>query len=402
MTSKPSSFRPSPIRGGNRSFPELEAARTLVAEVRSRADEFESARRLPADLARKFAEAGLFRITIPKTYGGSELHPVDCVRIIEELSCADGSAGWCLMIGAVTAILAGLLPEPWAREIYGSDPHVITGGAVAPTAEAVPVSGGYRVTGRWQWGSGSQNCQWIVGGALVMDGESPRRLASGEPENKLMIFSIDQVEILDTWNSSGLRGTGSHDFVAHDAFVPEDRAITLGLSAPVVETPLCRFPIFGLLAIGVCAVALGVARRAIDELVALAATKKPTWDRATLAQTPRIQADVARAEAAVRSARAFLFDAIEAAWRTATEASATSLQERRDLRLAAANATWESAKAVDLMYHAGGGSSVHADNPLQRCFRDVHAITQHRMVSQSVYEETGRLYLGSASASIYL
>ncbi len=386
----------------NAGFPELEAARALAPEVSARAAEIEAARRLPADLARKFAEAGLFRISIPKIYNGAELHPIDCVRVIEELSRADGSAGWCLMIGAVTAILAGLLPERWAREIYADDPNVISGGAVAPTGKAIPTQGGYRVTGRWQWGSGTQNCQWIVGGSLVMDGEGPRRLANGEPEIKLMMFSADQTEILDTWYSSGLRGTGSHDFQVHDAFVPEGRAIALGVAAPLVKAPLCRFPMFGLLALGVCAVALGICRRAIEELAALATSKKPTWERQTLAQSPRIQADVARAEAALRSARAFLFDAIDAAWITASAGSPPSVEERRDLRLAAANATWESAKAVDLMYNAGGGSSVHAASPLQRCFRDAHAITQHRMVSAALYEETGRLYLGIGQASLYL
>jgi len=306
------------------------------------------------------------------------------------------------MIGAVTAVLAGLLPERSAREIYGSDPLVITGGAVAPTGKAVCVEGGYRVSGRWQWGSCTQNCQWIAGGSLVMDGETPRRMAGGEPEMKLMMFPAAEVGILDTWNSSGLRGTGSHDFQVRDVFVPNDHAVAIGIDPPLVKGPLYQFPLFGLLALGVCAVALGVCRRAIDELVALATSKTPTWERRTLAQSPRIQSDVARAEAALRSSRAFLFDAIEAAWRTAATGATPSFSERRDLRLAAANATWESARAVDLMYHAGGGSSVHAANPLQRCFRDVHTITQHRMVNPSVYEETGKLYLGAAPASIFL
>ncbi len=384
------------------TFPELETAKALAPEVESRAGEIESVRRMPADLARKLAEAGLFRIAIPRVYHGAECHPSECVRVIEEISRADGSAGWCLMIGAVTAVLAGFLPERAAREIYAADPCVITGGAVAPTGKAIAVDGGYRVTGRWQWGSGTQNCSWIAGGALVIDGQSVRRLGGGDAQIRLMMFSADQTRIFDTWYSSGLRGTGSHDFEVKDAFVPAERAIALGIAPPLVDAPLCRFPLFGMLALGVSAVALGIARRATDELIALATKKKPTWERQTLAQSPRVQADVAHAEAALRSARSFLFDAIDAAWAPAAAGETPSIELRRDLRLAVANAAWESARSVDLMYNAGGGSSVHAASPLQRCFRDAHTITQHRMVNQSMFEETGRLYLGAADASLYL
>jgi alkylation response protein AidB-like acyl-CoA dehydrogenase len=303
------------------------------------------------------------------------------------------------MIGAVTATLAALLPERWAHEIYGTNSRVITGGAVAPSGKAVPIPGGYRVNGRWQWGSGTQNCQWICGGSLVMDGDKPRLLESGDPELHLMVFESSQVEVLDTWNPSGLRGTGSHDFQVHDAFVPEGRETILGITPPHLDTPLYRFPFFGLMAVSVCAVALGIARRAIDEFVILAAKKVPAWTQHPLAQRPIIQAQVAEAEAALRSARAFIFDAIDAAWDVASAGKKLSSDLRRDLRLAAANAVRQSVKAVDLMYEAGGGSAIHAESPLQRCFRDVHVVTQHVLVNTSLYEQTGKLYLGAGSAS---
>jgi alkylation response protein AidB-like acyl-CoA dehydrogenase len=377
-------------------------ARSLAPAISARADEIEAGRRLPADLARKLAEAGLFRIAIPHEYGGTELHPADIVRVIETAARADGSVGWCVMIGATTATLAAILPDKWAREIYGTDPHVITGGATPPTGKAYPVNGGYQVTGRWQWGSGTQNAQWICGGAFVMDGAEPRKSKTDEPEVHLMIFEVKQVEILDTWNPSGLRGTGSHDFQVKEAFVPEGRSIILGGSAPRLKTPLYRFPFFGLLAVGTCAVALGIARRAIDEFVALATKKVPTWAQRPLSQRPMIQVQVAEAEAALRSARAFVFDAIDAAWDLAAAGQALSIEVRRDLRLAAAHAVRQSVKAVDLMYEAGGGSSIHADNPLQRCFRDVHVTTQHIMVSAGIYEQTGRAYLGLPTSPMLL
>lgn len=378
---------------------EVATARMLTPDIMARADEIEAGRRLPADLAQKLAAAGLFRIAQPRVYGGTECHPGDIVRVIEEVSRADGSTGWCVMIAAVTATLAALLPERWAKEIHGTSPLVITGGAVAPSGKAIPVAGGYRVTGRWQWGSGTQNCQWICGGSLVMDGDQPRLLDSGDPELHLMIFEASQVEILDTWNPSGLRGTGSHDFQVRDAFVPEGRETILGLTPPQIGTPLYRFPFFGLMAVSVCAVALGIARRAIDEFVTLAAKKVPAWTQRPLAQRPTIQVQVAEAEAALRSARAFIFDTIDAAWDVASVGKKLSPDLRRDLRLAAANAVRQSVKATDLMYEAGGGSAIHAESPLQRCFRDVHVVTQHVLVNTSLYEQTGKLYLGAGLAS---
>ncbi len=371
----------------------------LVPDIMARSDEIEREGRIPSDLAQTFAEAGLFRLAIPAVYGGSELHPADIIQVIEQLSRADGSAGWCAMIGISTALFAAFLPEASARELYAANPNVITGGAIAPTGKAIEVEDNYRVTGRWQWGSGIQNCQWICGGALVMDGEQPRCFDNGVPQAHLMFFDAADVEILETWNASGLRGTGSHDFRVHDVIVPKERSILLGVSQPIIPTPLYRFPFFGLLASGVSAVSLGIARRSIAELVTLANGKTPAWQQNLLAERPRTQSLVAEAEAAVRSARSFVFETVEAAWHVAETGDPIPIEYRRDLRLAAVNATQQSAKAVDLMYEAGGGSSVQGTSPLQRCFRDVHVATQHIMVNPTVYEQTGKLYLGNGPVS---
>ncbi len=373
-------------------------ARSLVPEILARADEIEAARRLPADLAGTIAQTGLFRLATPRLYGGEELHPADIVRVIEEVSHADGSVGWCVMIAVATTPIAAILPERWAKEIYGN-PMTITGGALAPSGRATPVDGGYRVTGRWQWGSGTQNCQWICGGSLIMENGTPRQMANGEPELHLMFFSADQVEILDTWNPSGLRGTGSHDFQVRDAFVPGDRSTIMGVTRPRLRTPLYLFPFFGFMGMSVCSVALGIARRAIDELIALATKKVPTWTQRPLAQRPVVHVQIAEAEAALRSARAFVFDAIDAAWDLAAAGKTSPTEIRRDLRLAAANAVRQSVRAVDLMYEAGGGSAIHAESPLQRCFRDVHVVTQHFIVNPSTFEQTGKLYAGIGPAS---
>jgi alkylation response protein AidB-like acyl-CoA dehydrogenase len=384
------------------TFPEWEAAVALAPEITARSREFESVRRLPADLARKLAEAGIFRMAIAREYGGAERRPADLVRVIEEVARADGSVGWCVMIGASTAALSGFLAPATAREIYGSDPLVITGGAVAPTGKAVRGEGGYLVNGRWKWGSATQNCNWITGGALIFEGEKPRLGPTGDAEFRLMIFPAREVEILDTWDSAGLRGTGSHDFTVKDAFVPEDRAFAIGATRPVVKTSLYRFPFFGLLAVGVCGVSLGIARRAIDEFIALAGGKVPTWEKKTLAHSARIQDAVADAEATLRSCRAFLFEAVQTAWDAASGGDSPSLAMRRDLRLAAANVAWQAVKVVDSMYSMGGGSVVHASHPIQRCLRDIHIVTQHQMVNRNVFETTGRLFLGMKAESFFL
>jgi indole-3-acetate monooxygenase len=232
-------FEEVSTRGPRRGrLAELDAVDALAAEIKARAAEVEAARRLPADLAHRLAEAGLFRIMVPKDYGGGELHLIESVRVIEEVSRLDGSIGWCVMIGGSTGVLGGFLPERWAGEIYAANPNVITAGATAPTGKATVVDGGYLVSGRWQWGSCVENCQWVCGASVVHEGDQARKLENGMPDARLMIFAADQVEVLDTWNASGLRGTGSHDFQVSRAFVPVDRAIILGVSPPVIRRPL--------------------------------------------------------------------------------------------------------------------------------------------------------------------
>jgi indole-3-acetate monooxygenase len=381
-----------------RRLAELDAVDALAAEITARSAEVEAARRLPADLARRLAEAGLFRIMVPKEYGGAELHLIESVRVIEEVSRLDGSVGWCVMIGGSTGVLGGFLPERWAREIYAANPNVITAGATAPTAKATAVDGGYLVSGRWQWGSCVENCQWVCGAAVVHEDDEVRKLENGMPDARLMIFTADQVEVLDTWNASGLRGTGSHDFQVSRALVPDDRAIILGVSPPAVHRPLYGVPILATLGVVVCAVALGIARRAIDELIELGARKRPMGSLRLLLESSAVQERVAEAEAALRSARAFLFEAIEDAWAFSAAGEPLPLVEYTNLRVAAAHAAWQSAKAVDLMYHAGGGSSVHMTSPLQRCFRGVHVVTQHQRVNAKVFSIAGRLYAGLGPA----
>jgi indole-3-acetate monooxygenase len=359
----------------------------------ARAAETERLRRLPDDVAEGLVGSGLARALVPARYGGGEHHLQDVVDAIEALAHGDGSAAWCGMIAATTGLCGARLPAEWAERIYG-DAGAVTGGFAMPVGAARPAEGGLVVSGRWQWGSGTHHCTWIGGGCWVVGADgapSPRADGLAAP---FVLFERDQVQIHDTWRVAGLKGTGSNDYEVADAFVPEGRWADFGRGRPLVDGPLYRLPFLGTLALGVAAVALGLARRAQDELVAMAGGKRPAGSARSLAERPVVQAAVARAEAAWRSAGALVREAIEEAWADAVDGGDLGDEQRRRLRLAATNATWQSAAAVDSMYHAGGGSSIHETSPLQRVFRDVHVATQHAMVADRTLEPLGRMALG--------
>ncbi len=371
----------------------LDAAREVAPAVRAAADRIEQARRLPADVVALLTDAGLFRLCVPHALGGSEADPATIVATIETIAAADGSAGWCVAIGITSGLLSGYLDDATAREIYGP-PAAISGGVFAPKGTATAIEGGYRVSGRWPFASGCQHCAWLMGGSVVMEGGKPQLLANGAPDIRLMLFPAGEATVIDTWSVSGLAGTGSHDIAVDDIFVPAERAVSLITDRPRSPRPLYVFPVFGLLAIGIAGVALGIARTAIDELVALAGGKTPSGSRKRLADRAVVQAQVAEAEALLQSGRALLFDAVGAAWESACTTRTIATAERARVRLAATHATRSAARAVDLMYDAGGGTSVYRVSLLQRCFRDVHVATQHMMVSPSTFELTGRIFLG--------
>ena len=364
----------------------IESVRMLLPRIRAAADEIERARRVPLELVHALADAGVFRLCVPQALGGEEAHPGRLVEVIETIASADGSAGWCAMIGATSGIVSAYLPDDVAREIYGTDPRVVTGGVYAPSGKAVPEAEGYRVSGRWPFASGSEHCAWLMGGCLVRDGDAPRA--------RMMLFPAADAQIIDTWTVAGLRGTGSHDMAVDDLFVPAERSVSLTADRPRAGGALYAFPVFGLLASGIAAVALGIARAAIDELIRLAATKTPQGSRRSLAERGVVQAQVAEAEALARGGRALLADAIGDAWLAAEATGEIATPQRAALRLAATHATSSAARATDLMYNAAGGTSVYATSPLQRCFRDVHVATQHAMVAPATLELAGRILLG--------
>ncbi len=359
------------------------AARSLGPLIRSHADEAEAARRLPMPVVDALRAAGLMRMCVPAMYGGPEVDPLTMVEAIAAVAEADGAAGWCSMIASTTSSMALFLDPVAAIEVFG-DAATISGGAFAPSGTGRTVEGGYEISGRWAWGSGTQHCDWITCGTLTDDGGF-----------RLFFVPAAEVTILDTWYSSGLRGTGSNDFSVDAVVVPAERSVQPLLGRVQVDTALGHFPNFCLLASGVAAATLGIARRAIDELVALAdAGKRSVYSSKSLAQTTMAQVEIARAEALLGSARAFLLHELGVAWDQAVAGTRVPVEQRARIRLACTHAARSAAGAVDLAYEAGGGSSVYSSSPLQRCFRDVHTATQHLMVSTRNYETVGKLLFG--------
>lgn len=363
------------------------AARALAPVLRARSKEAERNRRLPQDVAARLADAGLFRLCVPEQFGGHEATLPEILEILEEIAVSDSAAAWITMIGATTGLLAARLSTGWAEEIYARSPQTLTVGAVALSGRAAPVAGGdVRITGTWQWGSGIHNADWVVGGTFF-----PHRGEAGE--GRLVYFRRREVEIDDDWYTSGMRGTGSNSFRVSGVRVPQGRWADLE-GPPRVDAPLYRIDIWCLLAVGVAAVPLGIAQRALDELIELAGSKVPTGSTRTTAERAVVQRQVAEAEASWRSARAWLHEVVGRAWETVAREGEMTLDERAELRLAATNAAWRSAAAVDRLYHAGGGSSLFESSYLQRALRDVHVITQHLAVAERTLELLGRYRLG--------
>lgn len=368
-------------------------ADALLATIADRAADTEAQRRLPADLAAELAQAGLFRMLVPTSLGGVEVDVATLFTTLEQLGRADAATGWCVMIGGTTALISAWLPMEHAREIW-ADPGVITGGVFAPMGRATVDGENYLVSGRWAWGSGSANCSWLLGGAVIMEGSEMRRLPSGAPDHRMMVMRRKEVELIDTWDALGMRGTGSGDLAAKDVRVPQGRSVSFITDTPREDGPLYRFAPFGLLALGIAAVASGNALGALDDLKALAVAKKGQGSSRSLAERGVVQADFAVAQADLGAARALVHAEIAAAWDRVVAGDTLDLPARARLRLAATRLTQVSARVAAKMHELAGGTSVYASHPLNRRFRDAHVATQHVMVAPPTLELAGRVLLG--------
>jgi alkylation response protein AidB-like acyl-CoA dehydrogenase len=343
------------------------AARDLAPMAREAALEAERERRLPAPLVAAISDAGLFRMLVPRELGGGEATPAQLIESVEALANGDGAAGWCLAVASTSGMIAAYLPEAQAAEVYG-DPQGIAGGVFAPKGRAVENADGLLASGRWPFSSGCEHCDWLMGGCLIERDDEVLKLESGAPDIRLLLFPAREVTIHDSWNVAGLRGTGSHDIEINERLCPPERSVSLLSDSPREGGPLYAFPVFGLLALSIAAVGLGIARAAIEELVAVAAVRV--------------------------AARALIDRNVGVAWEAAVDGGEVSVAMRAGLRLAATHGIGAARDVTDAMYELGGGSAIYDTNPLQRHLRDVHVATQHMLVAPSTWELAGRSLLG--------
>jgi alkylation response protein AidB-like acyl-CoA dehydrogenase len=373
------------------SAPLLEVARSFRPRVLAERDHIEATRRLPEDLARDLAHAGFFRIFLPKAYGGLDLTPMEAMEVFEELARADASVAWCVWNGN-THWTAAQLSSDTARTIY-VNPYVITANSTRASGQAQIVAGGYRVNGRWSLVSGCELGTWMVLLSVVHEDGKPRLTRAGAPETRFMLLPSEACEIIDTWTVGGLRGTGSHDVAVSDVFVPSSYGS--GFTDPhVLPEPRYRIPPFSRVIPGLGAMALGIARTVIETFIEIAGGKTPERTTQMLRDNHGAQVRVSQAESLVRSARLFLFDTLESLWRPLIAKGEVTMEARTDVRLAASHAVSSAVQAVDLLYNGAGASALYTSCPLERAFRDVHAITQHIGVHPRVMETTGRVLFG--------
>ena len=369
----------------------VDAARELRPRILAQREQIEAGRRLPEDLTRELARAGFFRATLPAAYGGLDVNPLEMLELVEELARADASVAWCVWNGNVNWTTARL-PAETAQAVY-ADPETILANNTRPSGQAVVVEGGYRLSGRWSLVSGCQLSTWLILLSTVYEDGEPRRTPAGATELRFMLFPTANAEVVDTWTVGGLRGTGSHDVVLQDVFVPA--AFASFYSDPLILTePRYRCLPIARVRPGLGAMALGIARGAIESLVNLAVEKRLMGARDTVRHDWAAQTQLAQAEGLVRSARLYLFDTLGRVWDEVLASGEASVEARAQGALAAWHAVTSAARAVDLVYQTGGATSLYATCPIERAFRDVHAITQHLGVHPRTLEPVGQVLYG--------
>lgn len=377
------------------SVPDIVAAAIRLAPAaRAASDEAEQTRQTPPALADAITKAGIYQMYLPRSMGGPETPPLTAFRVVEELSKADGSVGWCAMIATSLSLNAGRLPVGAGRELAGSPADYRCAGSARVGGKTWRVEGGYRVKGRWNFASGIQNAKWLYCTCVMMDGERPHLSAACAPVLRAVWVPREQVTIVDTWSVMGMRGTGSQDFSVDDVFVPAARSC-------LADDPPCETgPLFNQRAWYVtlwtpsAGLALGVARGAIDAFAEIATTEASTLSAQLLRDRPMVQARVGEAEAIVNAARAYVFDAVGQLWDTLCAGGTPTDRQIGQARLALVHAMHELVRAVDKVFHAAGTNAIYTRLPLERAFRDVHVVVQHGAALPVYFEAAGKVLMG--------
>ena len=373
------------------------AAKALVPEIQGRAGEIAGLRRLPPDLVQKLKQAGAFRMLMPKAWGGPELTPRQQNEVIEIYATADASVAWCIMIGSDSGFFVGFHDDETARALY-PDLDSCIAGAASPLGSATRVEGGYRVNGRWSFGSNVNNADVIIAICPVMEGDKPS-LINGFPETIMVAAPADEWEIHDTWYTTGLAGSGSTDYSANDLFVPERQAIKGHIMAkPYRPEPLYAW--WGTFLANMHGVALGLARHSIDTLRALAEQKRaPNFTRAKeslmMKDVPRVMASIARAEMDLAATRAYTYETMDRLWDELNTRGVPSREVRAAVALSRTHAFRTVKEITRLMVETAGSTAIYSNCPLESFVRDATVMGMHWSAQERVLEPFGAYILGS-------
>jgi alkylation response protein AidB-like acyl-CoA dehydrogenase len=376
----------------------LDSLRRLAPLIEEHAPIAERERRLPLPVVKAMTEAGLFRLYVPRSLGGSELEPLEFARILEEVARLDGSTAWCSFIGNVNTLFTSPMVPEAIEKIFLDQPHAVTGSAFFPFGRAVRVDGGYRVTGRWQYASGCQHCSWYFVLCQDYEGDTPQFTSSGAPQTRACFFPQAELTIDETWDVSGLAGSGSHDVVFEDAFVPTDMTWRFGSGNQPhpkhFSGALYRYPSYAMGVMQIAFIGIGIAQGAIDRAVAIAENKIGVGSNISLRERPTFHIGLADAVALVRGSRAWMQDALREFGEFVARGEEVSVASRSNMLLAATKAVHNCARATDTMYTLVGAAANYRSNPLQRALRDAHGATQHFAVAINQVESAGRMMLG--------
>ena len=378
----------------------LGAAQRLASRAGEAADETDRERRLPVQLAADMAREGLFRLLVPRSIGGAELDFPGYLKIVDLFARADASTAWCVNQNNVFATNAVRMPEETALEIWGDPLAVVSNGPPVASTRAVPVQGGYRVTGRWNFSSGIRHSTWVAALAPLSESSEQGRPAIDYERGIILLIPKGQVDVVDRWQVNGLRGTGSFSFEVKDLFVSAERSYRVD-GAPLRGGSLYVIPTVLMFAAGFATVALGTARSALDAAMDIARAKTPVMRTSVLMHTSTTQRQIGQAEAIWRSARAFLAEAVAAVWDSATARDCLDGEERLRLRLAATHAIRTGAQVAAVAYDVAGSDGIFESNPIQRRLQDAQVITQQVQGRMTHYDTAGAFYLGLGPKTLF-
>lgn len=368
----------------------LAGVRALEPEIREAADAIEAERHLPEQLALALMRAGVFRMGVPRVYGGPELDPMGQVRVVEELSRIEGSVGWLSMISSAGSFLAAFLQPSVAERVF-SAPESVLAGNLRPPQRADAVDGGYRVSGHFRFGSGCHHASVMACGCVVYrDGqlETTRR---GDPNIRVMLVPKSKVTIVDVWQTTGMRGTGSNDYIVDNVFVPSEESPSMA-EPPFCPGPLYRFP--QLFLVSHAGVPLGLARSALDFVLELSTRKESSPGRGLMRDDTNAQETIAWAEAHLAAARCFVYGVLEDLWRSLSEGARTTPRQHANYRLMITYSHQAAKQVISTLYDLAATSSIFRSNRLERDMRDILTACQHRVVHPKMYRPAGRLLLG--------